>query len=61
MNSDKIKAKLTNKRVIIYILTVIFSLAILLVFSFIANDGLHALRLTAAQKPMWQRLKEWVK
>lgn len=50
MNSDKIKAKRTNKRVIIYILTVIFSLVILLVFSFIANDGLTRFAIDSSAK-----------
>ena len=40
MNSGKIKDRLADKKVIIYILTVIFSLVILLVLSFVANDGL---------------------
>lgn len=40
MDLSKIKDKLTDKKVIIYILTVIFSLVILLVLSGVANDGL---------------------
>ena len=50
MKSGKIKDRLTDKKVIIYILTVIFSLVILLVLSFIANNGLTRFEIDSSAK-----------